>query len=64
MDKPGKTGSLMPVEDALEQLLAMAEALKMGIEAAYPPFNNKDASGNVVGFDKDIGDALCAMNEN
>ena len=27
---------------------AMAETLKMGIEAAYPPFNNKDASGNVV----------------
>ncbi|MNO30664.1 ABC transporter arginine-binding protein 1 precursor [compost metagenome] len=39
---------------------AMAETLKMGIEAAYPPFNNKDASGQVVGFDKDIGDALCA----
>jgi lysine-arginine-ornithine-binding protein len=39
---------------------AMAETLTMGIEAAYPPFNNKDASGNVVGFDKDIGDALCA----
>ena len=39
---------------------AMAETLKMGIEAAYPPFNNKDASGNVVGFDKEIGDALCA----
>ena len=37
-----------------------AEKLRMGIEAAYPPFNNKDASGNVVGFDKDIGDALCA----
>ena len=28
---------------------AMAETLKMGIEAAYPPFNNKDASGQVVG---------------
>ena len=39
---------------------AMAETLTMGIEAAYPPFNNKDASGQVVGFDKDIGDALCA----
>jgi len=39
---------------------AFAETLKMGIEAAYPPFNNKDASGQVVGFDKDIGDALCA----
>ncbi|SFX92072.1 MULTISPECIES: ABC transporter substrate-binding protein [unclassified Pseudomonas] len=37
-----------------------AEKLQMGIEAAYPPFNNKDASGQVVGFDKDIGDALCA----
>ncbi|WP_433738194.1 ABC transporter substrate-binding protein [Pseudomonas putida] len=39
---------------------AMAENLKMGIEAAYPPFNNKDASGQVVGFDREIGDALCA----
>ncbi|MDE1168152.1 MAG: ABC transporter substrate-binding protein [Pseudomonas sp.] len=39
---------------------AMAETLKMGIEAAYPPFNNKDASGQVVGFDADIGKALCA----
>ena len=39
---------------------AMAETLKIGIEAAYPPFNNKDASGQVVGFDKDIGDAMCA----
>lgn len=39
---------------------AMAETLKMGIEAAYPPFNNKDASGQVVGFDVDIGNALCA----
>ena len=33
---------------------------KVGIEGAYPPFNNKDASGTVVGFDKDIADALCA----
>lgn len=39
---------------------AFAETLKMGIEAAYPPFNNKDASGQVVGFDYEIGSALCA----
>lgn len=39
---------------------AFAETLKMGIEAAYPPFNNKDASGQVVGFDYEIGKALCA----
>ncbi|MDH0745713.1 ABC transporter substrate-binding protein [Pseudomonas sp. GD03842] len=37
-----------------------AETLKMGIEGAYPPFNNKDASGQVVGFDVEIGNALCA----
>lgn len=37
-----------------------ADKLKMGIQAAYPPFNNKDASGQVVGFDVDIGNALCA----
>ncbi|WP_397450962.1 transporter substrate-binding domain-containing protein [Pseudomonas sp. NA-150] len=36
------------------------EKLKMGVQAAYPPFNNKDASGQVVGFDVDIGNALCA----
>lgn len=39
---------------------AFAENLKFGIEAAYPPFNNKDASGQVVGFDYEIAQALCA----
>ncbi|WNW12401.1 ABC transporter substrate-binding protein [Pseudomonas sp. DTU_2021_1001937_2_SI_NGA_ILE_001] len=39
---------------------AFAETLKFGIEAAYPPFNNKDASGQVVGFDYEIAQALCA----
>ena len=33
---------------------------KVGIEGAYPPFNNKNASGEVVGFDYDIAMALCA----
>jgi len=33
---------------------------KVGIEGAYPPFNNKNASGEVVGFDPDIAMALCA----
>lgn len=37
-----------------------ADKLRMGVEAAYPPFNNKDTSGQVVGFDVDIGKALCA----
>lgn len=36
------------------------DKLKMGMEAGHPPFNGKDASGQVVGFDVDIGNALCA----
>ena len=39
---------------------AVAETLRIGTEGAYPPFNQIDASGEVVGFDLDIAKALCA----
>jgi len=39
---------------------AMAESLKIGTEGAYPPFNFQDASGNLGGFDVEVGLALCA----
>ncbi|MES2869270.1 MAG: transporter substrate-binding domain-containing protein [Pseudomonadota bacterium] len=50
---------------AAATLVVSANALavdkyKVGIEGAYPPFNNKNASGQVVGFDYDIAMALCA----
>lgn len=32
---------------------------KIGIEAAYPPFASKAPDGSIVGFDYDIGNALC-----
>jgi lysine/arginine/ornithine transport system substrate-binding protein len=35
-------------------------ALKIGIEAAYPPFESKTAAGQLQGFDIDVGNAVCA----
>ena len=28
-------------------------------EGGYPPFNNVNAAGEIVGFDVDLGNALC-----
>ncbi|MBT8768749.1 ABC transporter substrate-binding protein [Metapseudomonas boanensis] len=40
--------------------LAGQDTLRIGIEAAYPPFGFKTPEGNISGFDYDIGNALCA----
>ncbi len=48
---------------ALTALSASASAemkIRIGTEGAYPPFNFKDASGKLQGFDIDIAKALCA----
>lgn len=40
---------------------SMAEkALKIGVEGAYPPFSEVDKNGQLIGFDVDIANALCA----
>ncbi|BAN49980.1 ABC transporter substrate-binding protein [Metapseudomonas resinovorans] len=36
-----------------------AKPLRIGIEAAYPPFAFKTPDGKITGFDYDIGNALC-----
>ena len=38
---------------------ASADKVKIGIEAAYPPFSAVTADGTFVGFDIDIANALC-----
>ena len=36
-----------------------AERVRIATEGAYPPFNMKNASGELIGFDVDIARALC-----
>ncbi|AOJ41340.1 ABC transporter substrate-binding protein [Burkholderia lata] len=34
--------------------------IRFGVDASYPPFESKDATGKVVGFDVDLGNEICA----
>lgn len=60
MNKTGLLGAL-----ALCACSALAQAdegsLRIGIEAAYPPFAYRTPEGELAGFDYDIGNALCAQ---
>ena len=40
---------------------AKADTIRIATEGAYPPFNMKDKSGKLTGFDVDIANALCAQ---
>ena len=39
---------------------AFAETVRMGTEGAYPPYNFINDNGEVDGFERDVGDMLCA----
>lgn len=39
--------------------MSQASTLRIGIEAAYPPFSQTNADGSYSGFDIDIAKALC-----
>ncbi len=38
-----------------------ADKVKIGTEGAYPPWNAKDSSGNLIGFEVDLAKELCAI---
>jgi len=38
-----------------------ADKVTIGTEGAYPPWNSKDASGNLIGFEVDLAKELCAI---
>ena len=38
-----------------------ADKIKIGTEGAYPPWNSKDASGALIGFEIELGKELCAI---
>ena len=46
---------------ASSNLFAAEKTLRIGIEAAYPPFAFKTPDGKISGFDYDIGNARCAQ---
>lgn len=43
----------------LSMNLMAATSLKIGTEGGYPPWSMVDATGNVTGFDADMGAAIC-----
>jgi len=43
------------------QVDTLAEKIKIGTEGAYPPWNSKDASGNLIGFEVELAQELCTL---
>ncbi len=41
-------------------LAAAQDVVRLGTEGAYPPFNFINDAGEVAGFERDVGDELCA----
>ncbi len=40
---------------------SIADQIKIGNEGAYPPWNSKDAAGNLIGFEVELANELCKI---
>ena len=50
----------LPLQTAAAQDDDKWAKIRIGVEGAYPPFSSVDEEGEIVGFDIDIANALCA----
>lgn len=53
-------GLLATAVFSVATVASSADVLKIGVEGAYPPFSKVNDAGEVIGFDIDIANALCA----
>ena len=44
---------------ALGSGVAVAQTVRLGTEGAYPPYNFVNGQGEIDGFERELGDALC-----
>ncbi|WP_226572176.1 lysine/arginine/ornithine ABC transporter substrate-binding protein ArgT [Mangrovibacter yixingensis] len=51
---------LLGLTAASSVFAAIPKDIRIGTDPTYAPFSSKDASGKLVGFDIDLGDAMCA----
>ena len=40
---------------------AQSDSIRIGTQGAYPPWNSKDASGTLIGFEVELAKELCAI---
>ncbi|MEU4997138.1 ABC transporter substrate-binding protein [Streptomyces sp. NPDC021622] len=57
-DNGGEKVTDAPLADKLPENIRDAGVIKVGSDIAYPPVEFKDKSGNTVGIDPDLGEAL------
>lgn len=51
---------MMGICSASSAFAALPQSIRIGTDATYAPFSSKDAKGDFVGFDIDLGNELCS----
>jgi lysine/arginine/ornithine transport system substrate-binding protein len=51
---------IMGISSASSVFAALPQSIRIGTDATYAPFSSKDAKGDFVGFDIDLGNELCS----